>query len=393
MIGQLLYLKTQIESWRSQNVWGTTFWMYNEIWPTGGWGSIEYGSPVPGQVEGGRWKPLHYALKSSTFADQLSTCNTAGACFVRNDSPFPFSGKVRLRVLNTLNGKDTYLADKELSMPAGAGVAEWFCGTAPSSYTDSKEYYFNEKPKYGRHCQQIPSDRLNYTAKTYVGFENCIEACDQDKACLGFTLMTDSRCWLYDSVPKLQNNSIADFWQKPGTAKIPAPPQAECGPLPPQPPPSRPAPPQLKCSAWGPTLASTDVGCDENLANCVLVIEVANSSGVQASLNVVPFLPPKAMRLPKAAVTATVGSADADSVEIVLSTTATALYVTLTTAAQGRFSDNAFLLEAGKPRKVFFLAWNPLDADMINLLKASLRVEHLVDNLDKNEFTDTNMFV
>jgi len=27
MIGQLLNLKTEIESWRSQNVWGTTFWM------------------------------------------------------------------------------------------------------------------------------------------------------------------------------------------------------------------------------------------------------------------------------------------------------------------------------------------------------------------------------
>jgi hypothetical protein len=35
-----------------------TWSRYNEIWPTGGWGSIEYGSAVPGQVEGGRWKPL-----------------------------------------------------------------------------------------------------------------------------------------------------------------------------------------------------------------------------------------------------------------------------------------------------------------------------------------------
>ena len=41
MVGQLLFLKTEMEGWRSQNVWGTTFWMFNEIWPTGGWGSIE----------------------------------------------------------------------------------------------------------------------------------------------------------------------------------------------------------------------------------------------------------------------------------------------------------------------------------------------------------------
>ena len=33
MIAQLIFLKVQIESWRSSNAWGTTFWMFNEIWP------------------------------------------------------------------------------------------------------------------------------------------------------------------------------------------------------------------------------------------------------------------------------------------------------------------------------------------------------------------------
>ena len=28
-LGQLLFLKTEVESWRSSNVWGTTFWMCN----------------------------------------------------------------------------------------------------------------------------------------------------------------------------------------------------------------------------------------------------------------------------------------------------------------------------------------------------------------------------
>ena len=31
MIGQVLNLKTEIESWRSQNVWGTTFWMCTSL--------------------------------------------------------------------------------------------------------------------------------------------------------------------------------------------------------------------------------------------------------------------------------------------------------------------------------------------------------------------------
>ena len=114
MVGQLLFLKTEIEGWRSQNVWGTTFWMYNEIWPTGGWVSIEYGFPVPGQVEGGRWKPLHYALRSSTFADQMSTCNDAGACIVKNDSPFPFVGKAGVRLLNVMTGASSSMIEHAL---------------------------------------------------------------------------------------------------------------------------------------------------------------------------------------------------------------------------------------------------------------------------------------
>ena len=32
MLSQVLYMKTEIEAWRSSNIWGSTFWMYNEIW-------------------------------------------------------------------------------------------------------------------------------------------------------------------------------------------------------------------------------------------------------------------------------------------------------------------------------------------------------------------------
>jgi hypothetical protein len=94
----------------------------NEIWPTGGWGSLEYGTPtLPGQVcghrmrtallvvsvsllgsvaislsfcltvslsvdeqvVGGRWKPLHYWLRNSAFADVMVTCGGDGVCFIK----------------------------------------------------------------------------------------------------------------------------------------------------------------------------------------------------------------------------------------------------------------------------------------------------------------------
>jgi beta-mannosidase len=61
MIAQALVIKQNIEETRSQNRFGTLVWQLNEIWPTGGWGSLEYGNPrFPGQVLGGRWKPLHH---------------------------------------------------------------------------------------------------------------------------------------------------------------------------------------------------------------------------------------------------------------------------------------------------------------------------------------------
>merc|ERR1711939_67426 len=49
---QALGMKQRIEQYRSQNAWGILIWQFNEVWPTGGWGSIEYGTPRPGQVIG-----------------------------------------------------------------------------------------------------------------------------------------------------------------------------------------------------------------------------------------------------------------------------------------------------------------------------------------------------
>jgi hypothetical protein len=109
----------------------------------------------------------------------------------------------------------------------------------------------------------------------------------------------------------------------------------------------------------------------------------ASGNGAQTvSRNTSPFVAPKAMQgLPATAVTATVGAKHSDdTVPITLTANATALYVVLTTRAQGRFSDNAVVLEAGQ-KVVEFLPWSELDAQGVALLKSSLRVEHLVQNM------------
>ena len=54
------------------------------------------------------------------------------------------------------------------------------------------------------------------------------------------------------------------------------------------------------------------------------------------------------MELPSASISVVVGAGQDGHPEIMLTTNATALFVVLTTKAEGRFSDNAFLLEAGQ---------------------------------------------
>ena len=186
---------------------------------------------------------------------------------------------------------------------------------------------------------------------------------------------TTGSCFFYSDAPRLQNYAGADWFQKPGTPAIPAPPP----PTPCLPPPAEPA-----CTGWSHTAAWKKVGCTTGGSNCVVSIEVTNSSGGRASINVLPFQPPRNMELAHASVTATVGKPTKDGlVSISVTSSATAMFVVLTTKAEGRFSDNAFLLEHGAAREILFYPWKELDEAMLSLLRSSLRVEHLAENVPK----------
>lgn len=92
--------------------------------------------------------------------------------------------------------------------------------------------------------------------------------------------------------------------------------------------------------------------------------------------NLIPLTAPAKMDLPKADVKFTVATAVATdgSVDITVTTDKVALYVTLTTLADGRFSDNAFLLLPDKPAKIQFLPFGEVD---MSKLHSSLRMEHV----------------
>lgn len=97
----------------------------------------------------------------------------------------------------------------------------------------------------------------------------------------------------------------------------------------------------------------------------------------ELSFNEQLLAPPQELQLKKASVGFKVAQApNADgSVDITVTTDAVALYITFTTLAHGRFSDNAFALAPScSPATIQFVPFGALDA---GLLASSLRVEHL----------------
>ena len=129
MIGQALWIKSDIETRRASNTFGTLVWQLNEIWPTGGWGSLEYGTAAPGQVVGGRWKPLHYFYRRSLLADVMAACGAAGAdnCYVKNDAAGErFDGTVVVRALAFATGAVRTLATVDVALAEGAGTSARF---------------------------------------------------------------------------------------------------------------------------------------------------------------------------------------------------------------------------------------------------------------------------
>jgi hypothetical protein len=130
------------------------------------------------------------------------------------------------------------------------------------------------------------------------------------------------------------------------------------------------------CASWATVLTAN--GCAPDGSDCVLDILLQDEKGAVADAHVDLLTVPANMSLPCAAVTSSVAKAPQldGSVDVTLSTNATALLVTLTTTEQGVWSDNAFALYPGSERvlKLRPIAGaTPIDT---KALSKALRVEH-----------------
>jgi beta-mannosidase len=144
VVGQALEMKSDIENRRSYNSFGTLTWQLNEIWPTGGWGSVEYGTVgwTEGQVLGGRWKALHHWMSQHLYNDQIVVCGKSGACYVKNDNSLnAFEGRLHLDLIQFHDGTVQRVLDTNISLARGAGSMVWLCaGSASSPVTSCPTY-------------------------------------------------------------------------------------------------------------------------------------------------------------------------------------------------------------------------------------------------------------
>ena len=368
MVGQALNMKSNIEARRAQNQIGIIVWQYNEIWPTGGWGSIEYGTVgwTKGQVIGGRWKPLHYWYKASIFADVMATCGENGWCFVVNDAIVAFTGSVKIECVHLANSSSTVLYHEDVSLAAGAGVLQEFSVTLPESPPTPTS---PPTAPPGDCTFQNNTDWLPKTTDTHwhpqtsavrpaSGPSECCALCDADPTCVVATFAHGrcppcpgicGCCYLKTKADQSNGSYARDgVWScKKGKTKAVA--------------------------MMSATVASSNV-VDETAF--ILVATVIAADGTLASTHPVLYAAPKDLRLPRANVTFTISQSEGeeDGATISVSTDAVALFVTFTTLAQGRFDDNAFLLIPGAAKTVVFHPFEGFDFDELH---SSLRVEHV----------------
>ena len=136
------------------------------------------------------------------------------------------------------------------------------------------------------------------------------------------------------------------------------------------------------CAPLAPALAAA--GCSAGGDDCVLSVALTAPGGAALASNYLLLAAPGAIALPAAALV-TAAAADAPnadgSTNVTVATSATALFVTLTTEAAGRFSANAFHVFGARGSLVVrFIPFEEGGSDPATLA-ATLRVEHLGEYL------------
>ena len=398
MLAQQLQMSGQVWQWRSGPAnWGTLYWDVNDIWPTTGWGTLEYGTYdaalTQNQVVGGRWKPAHHALEQSLFRDVIAACGAEGRCFARNDDPLHgLDATLTTTAVRLADGAPlAVLAVTVVSLPPGGGAMTWTCmgnHSAPGAAAAAAAAVAAAAAAANAAADDVATCTMNLTAsvdvdgpvlcpaypgglKTATLGDCCLASQSQNGSCPSFVYITSSQeCYL---LVKFSGEHASDSDHTTG----------HIGPFPPPPPPP-PPPPGPFCD--GPGAALLSAGCAANGSDCGVLVALDDATtGAPLSRTFFMQSLPRGLALNRAVtVAASIGALAPDGASVPVSLTVSggaALYVVLTTLAQGRFVDNAWPLLAPGTTTTAFVPIVPASHGgppiNVTLLAASLRIDHL----------------
>ena len=282
----------------------------------------------PGQVAGGRWKPLQYMFAQTIFQDVLATCSASGQCTLVNDALDSFKGVVVGSLLNTLSAAEVTLFNRSVELPPGAGARYQWCGVGTRQVPTSK---------YATLGGRVPKRRLGFLKTMRGTLQECEDVC-LNTHCVGFTRADGNNCWMYANVATFVTDPTVTFYLL--NSSLPSAPITECTTI------------EESFSN-----DSSSHSCGPDGAACLLLLRVHgnNAPSLTDTVNVMAFVPPKRLRLWPADIQVEISpngqrSNGADGVfarvPISLRSSVAAMYVTLTTTVAGRFSENVFLLVA-----------------------------------------------
>lgn len=120
------------------------------------------------------------------------------------------------------------------------------------------------------------------------------------------------------------------------------------------------------CASYATLL--TAAGCAANGYDCLLTVSLSDAGGSVVDAHTVLLTIPANLALRPANVSVAIGDVTPDgaSVALTVRADAVALFVTLTTLAQGRFSTNTFVVAPGAPVALSFIAFGgPVDVDAL----------------------------
>lgn len=321
-VAHTLKLASLLEPTRAQNYMGSLIWQLNEVWDTVGWGSLEYGGGQRGSVVGGRWKmcvdPPFYSSLPPFFYLILLVLLTLASLYTTYSPPSP----------------------PPLSFPHSLP-------TTSLHYALARTLFGNVFTTCGANGACFV--RNDHPLESLMGGELQVQLIDTmtGKPCEGGTQFT---------LPLTLPPGPAQIAWGCLTGGDPASPSG-CAPL-------------------APYLASQ--ACAAGLS-CVALCTVRDGKGAVVASNTAFFASPGALHLPSDDLVrlsvAVAGEPNGDgTINVTVASNSSALFIHLTSAAQGRFSDSGFHLFGVGLRDLVFLPSTPQE---YNTLVDTLRVEHL----------------